>query len=114
MSERLQKVNQLIQKEISRIILKEVEFPSGALVTITRVEASPNLTESKVFVSVFPDDKSKIIIGILNKSIYNLQQKLNKRLNMRPLPRLIFVVEEMTKEAGQIEEILAGLKKEKK
>ncbi len=38
MSKRIPQVNQLIKKELSQIILREIEFPVGVLVTLTRVE----------------------------------------------------------------------------
>ncbi len=112
MSRRIPRVNQLIKKELGQVILREVDFPKDVLVTITRVETLPNLNESRVFVSVFPEKRGEEILGILTKKIYFLQQKINQRLKMRPLPRLIFVLEKMTVEAGKIEEILEKLKKE--
>ena len=114
MSKRIQRINQLIKKELSQIILREIEFPQDVLVTITRVETSPNLIESNVWISVLPEEKLKIILEILNKNIYFLQQKLNKRLTMRPIPRIKFLEERKTSEASRIEEILEELKKEEK
>jgi len=114
MSKRIQRINQLIKKELSQIILREIEFPQDVLVTITRVETSPNLIESNVWISVLPEEKLKRILEILNKNIYFLQQKLNKRLTMRPIPRIKFLEERKTSEASRIEEILEELKKEEK
>ncbi|MBU4298575.1 30S ribosome-binding factor RbfA [Patescibacteria group bacterium] len=110
MSKRIPRVNQLLKKELGQIILKEIDFPKDVLVTITRVETLPNLSESRVFISVFPEKISREILEILRREIYFLQQKINKRLKMRPLPRLLFVLEKMTVEAGRIEEILEKLK----
>lgn len=112
MSKRIPRVNQLLKKELGELILKEIDFPKDVLVTITRVETVPNLKESRIFISVFPENKEQEIIAFLNKKIYFLQQKINRRLKMRPLPRLVFVLEEMTVEAGKIEELLEKLKKE--
>lgn len=114
MTKRLQKVNQLIKKELSQIILREIEFPAGVLVTITRVESAANLIQAKVFIGVIPEEKILEVLQILNYQIYQLQQKINKRLKMRPVPRLKFLGEKKTGEAGRIEEILEELKKEKK
>ena len=111
MSNRIQRINQLIKKELSQIILREIEFSQDVLVTITRVETSPNLIESNVWISVLPEEKLKRILEILNKNIYFLQQKLNQRLIMRPIPRIKFLEEKKTREASQVEEILEGLKK---
>lgn len=111
MSKRISRVNQLIKKEISQIILREIEFPSEVLVTVTRVESTGNLIEAKVFIGVIPDEKSLDVLKILNQRIYELQQKINKRLKMRPVPRINFVEEKKTREAAIVEKILEELKK---
>lgn len=114
MPERILRINQLIKKELGQIILKEVEFPLNVLVTLTRVETLPNLTETKVFISTMPEKESLAVLKILNRMVYYLQQIMNKRLRMRPTPKIIFIEEKETIEAGKIEYILEGLKEEKK
>lgn len=109
MSKRIQRVNALIKKELGQIFLKELDFPKDILITITRVETSLDVEESNVWISVFPEKKMAEIIGILNKRIFFLQQKLNEKLRMRPIPRIRFLEETSTSEAGKIEEILAKL-----
>jgi len=110
MSKRIQRVNALIKRELSQLILKEFDFPLDILVTLTRVETTSDLRDTNVWISIIPDEKNKKIIEILDKNIYFLQQKLNKRLKMRPLPRIKFLEEKKTKEAGRVEEILEKLK----
>ncbi|MBI2626614.1 MAG: 30S ribosome-binding factor RbfA [Candidatus Nealsonbacteria bacterium] len=112
-SERIPQVNQLIKKELGQIILREVDLPEGVLVTLTRVETLPNLIESKVYISVLPDEKTAEILGTLKKIVYSLQQKLNKRLKMRPIPKIMFVEEIATKEAGRVEELLEEIRDKK-
>jgi len=111
-SKRIPQVNSLIKKELSRIILREVDFPEGVLATITRVETSSDLKEAKVFVAVIPDRQIEKVFVILNKIVYFIQQKLNERLRMRPIPRIKFEKEETTKEAARIEELLEEINKE--
>ena len=110
---RASRVNQLIKKELSQIILKEMDFPEKALVTLTRVDTSANLIQAKVYFSIMPENQSSTALRALQGSIYRLQQKLNKRLRMRPIPKIIFVEEKATKEAGRVEELLEKIKKEK-
>jgi len=110
MVKRIPRVNKLIKKELSQILLREVEFPSRVLVTITRVEASPNLGEAKIYVSVMPEHLISRVFQILNRQIYEIQQALNKRLKMRPVPRIKFIQELKAKEAGRIEELLEKIK----
>lgn len=114
MSNRLPRVNQLIKEELSQIILREVEFPSGVLVTLTRVETSSNLNESRVYISCIPETEQEKVMSILNSQVWRLQQLLNKRLRIRPIPKIIFSKEKETVEASKIEQVLEGLKGDKK
>ena len=101
----------MLKEELSKIISREIDFPEGVLATITRIETSANLFEAKVYVSLLGEGQTDEILEILNRNIYGIQQILNKRLKMRPIPKIIFKREEKTKEAGRIEELLEGLKK---
>ena len=112
MNNRVSRVNHLIQQELSQIILKELDFPLSILITLTRVETSNNLFQTKIDISVLPENETKKVFQVLNQQIYGLQQKLNQRLKMRPVPRIKFIKEKKTAEAGRIEEILEKIKKE--
>ncbi len=114
MKERIKKINPLIQRELFGIIIKEIDFPAGAYVTLAKVETSVDLRQAKIYISVMPEDKIKDVLNVLNSQIYHLQKKLNKRLKMRPIPKICFVKEKKTAAAGRIEEILEKIKKEKK
>jgi len=124
-STRVEKVNSLLQHEIGKILSREISFPDGVLATIARVDTSANLIETKVYVSVFapspkpageggPDDMANQVLVILKKNIYDIQQKINKTLKMRPIPKIIFMKDTIESKAGRVEELLAQLKKEEK
>ncbi|OQX53076.1 MAG: ribosome-binding factor A [Candidatus Omnitrophica bacterium 4484_213] len=106
MNRRIKQVNELIKQELSQIILRKIDFPEGVLVTVTRAETSPNLIQVKVFVSVIPESQGKKVLRLLNKEIFGLQQEINKRLKMRPVPKIKFIEEKQTQEAAKIEAIL--------
>ena len=80
MSRRIQRVNQLIKQEISKLILREIEPPKDSLITVTRVSSTPDLREAKVFISVIPEENKNKAFLSLNRKIYQLQQEINKRL----------------------------------
>ena len=111
MNNRIQKVNSLLEREISKIILRDFYF-SEALVTLTHVDASANLIEAKVYISVLPDEKIDKIVAILNKGAYSIQQKINKLLKMRPIPKIKFVKDKELIKAGRVEELLNDIKRE--
>jgi ribosome-binding factor A len=121
MSNRVERVNSLLYRELSKIIQQDIEFSlpagrqaEGVLVTLSRVECTANLIEAKVYISVFPEENSEKIMKILNKLIYGIQQKVNKKLKMRPIPKIIFVSDNGGAKAGRVEELLAQLKNEEK
>ena len=117
MSNRVEKVNSLLRDEISKIILRDFDFflPASrqgqeVLVTLTRVECSANLFEAKAYISVYPETESDKILKVLNKSIYDIQHKINRTLKMRPIPKIIFAGEKNISKADKVEELLTKLK----
>jgi len=110
MSNRIEKVNSLLEHEIGKILLKDFAFSPEILVTLTRVSVTANLIEAKAYVSVFPETKAEGIINALNKSVYDIQYKINRTLRMRPIPRIRFVKETEISKAGRIEELLVKAK----
>jgi len=114
MSKRIDRVNQLIKQTLSKFLLKELDFKKSVLITITRVETAPNLNYSNVFVSVMPEQEIEKVMIFLNKNIYHLQQKMNKKLVMKRVPKIIFREETKTREADRIEKLLDKLKNEEK
>lgn len=107
---RIPQVNELIKQELGNIVLKEVEFPKDTLVTITRVQTSSNLIQAKIYISVMPENQLPKVLQILNNQIFDLQQIINKRLKMRPIPKIKFVEEKETRKAEKIEKLLEEIK----
>jgi len=111
---RIEKVNSLLEREISKIIFRDFAYSPDVLVTLTRVDTTANFIEAKVFISVFPDDKADEMIKMLDKNIFDIQQKVNKTMKMRPVPRIKFVKDKVLSRAGKIEELLYKVKNENK
>ena len=79
-------------------------------ISITRVKASGNLQEAKVYVSVLPDrDRGKIVSGLEN-NVRFFQNELNRKLRMRPVPKIIFIADDQPQTAQRVETILEELK----
>jgi len=110
MSNRIDKINSLLEQEIGKILLHDFAFSPDILVTLTRVDTTSNLIEAKVYVSVFPEEKSSGILNALQKSVYNVQYKINRVLRQRPIPKIRFVKETEVAHAAKIEELLVKAK----
>ncbi len=109
MTNRIEKVNSLLQREISKIILRDFNF-QGSLVTLTHVDATANLIEARAYISVLPEEKTDKVVEVLNGGVYDVQQKINKMLNMRPVPKIIFKKDKEISKASRVEELLEKIK----
>jgi ribosome-binding factor A len=106
MSNRIPKINELIKKHISEIISRDLSLKPGVFVTVAKVDTTPDLRYTRVFVSIFPEKEIDYAIKTLEKEIYRLQGSLNKRLSMKPLPKIEFKVDLTEARADEIEKLL--------
>ena len=106
MSTRLEKVKRLIQRELAEILLRENDFGRDILITLTRVDVSDDLRSAAAYISVSSEEKTKEVFKTLRDNIYEIQQKLNRRMRTRPVPKLRFVEEKKVREAAKIEALL--------
>ena len=111
MSKRIQRLNELIKREFSQLLLKEIEFPKDVLITVTRVQVSADLSQAKIYISVIPEKYFSRIFRMLNKKVSFLQNKINQLLIIRKVPKIKLVEEEKTREATRIEELLEEIRK---
>ncbi len=109
MSQRIQRINQLLKEEISKLLLREIDF-GDILVTITDVDTSPDLSQAKVKISLLPPQKEEQVLKIIQKNIFHLQQELNKKLHLKTVPKICFEIDQAAVKAQRIEEILTKSK----
>ena len=106
MNQRLQKINALVQKEISEILPRELSLKSGVFLTVSKVDTTPDLRYTRIFISVFPFKESDYAMKTIAKENFRLQGALNRKLHMKPLPRLQFKLDDTEEHADKIEKIL--------
>jgi len=106
MSQRIEKVNELVKKHINDILLKDLSLKEGVFITIAKVDTSPDLRYTHIFFSVFPEKDRDYAMTTLKKEAYKIQGILNKKLSMRPLPRVDFRLDTTAAEADKIEKLL--------
>ncbi|HOV88887.1 MAG TPA: 30S ribosome-binding factor RbfA [Candidatus Paceibacterota bacterium] len=110
-SQRISQLNTLIQQLFSEIIQKEANFSEGIFVSVSRVEVSKDLANAKVFISVYPSVTDEVK-EYFQKNIFALQQLLNKKLNIHPVPKIKIVYDESEAQAAHIDALLYRIKKE--
>ena len=102
---RAERINHLIREHISRLIARELEIP-GALVTVTEVQTTKKLDHAVIFISVIPSEKAPEALRMLSREAPRLQHILLKKLNIKPLPRIVFSIDKGLENAAKIEKIL--------
>ena len=105
MSQRIAKINSFLAQELSLILNKEISLKAGVLVSVSKVETSPDLRHSRVFISVLPAQEANYVLTTLKKEIFAIQGALNRKMATRILPRINFVVDQRPEKISQIEEL---------
>lgn len=111
-SRRLEKVNRHIQRTLASILVSEADIPEGVLVTVSRVDTTPNLKSCKVWLYIQPLGQAEEVLTHLKGQLYDIQGALNRELQMRPLPRISLQIDKGSEHAERIEEKLAEIKGE--
>lgn len=109
MSDRIVKLNKLIKEHLGEIFQRELSLKPGVFLTIAKVDTSSDIRYTRISISVFPYKDSDYVMKTLGKEIYTIQGELNKKLKMRPLPRLEFILDSTEEEADKIEKILTQI-----
>ncbi len=111
MSRRTQKVASLVQQDVGEFILR-LELP--ALTTISKVEITPDLKWGKVWITIMGDDEQqKGVLEVLKENLPELQKELNRKLEMKFVPRLKFVVDHGEEYAAKINDLLRKANEDK-
>lgn len=88
MSRRLDKVNELLRREISAILQRDYEW-HGKLVTVSEVEVTDDLKEGKVWVGILGGPADPVLTK-LNRDHGAIQSKVMKRVVLKSTPVLRF------------------------
>ena len=105
MKHRLERVKELIKRELSEIIAREITF-GGALVTVQDVDITPDLRQSFIYVSVIGDDAAKAAaIAKLTEKRVILQRALSKRVIIKFTPKMQFRLDDSIERGDHIMQI---------
>lgn len=111
MSLRMEKVNSQIRRCVMEIIQAEVDDPHLGLVSITRVDTTADLRESKVFFSVIGGELEDTQ-RILNSMCSFIRHNLARKIRLKIIPKLIFLPDSSIKYSVDIFEKIERIKKE--
>ena len=86
-STRLQKIERLLQKELSDIFQKQTQGMHGVLVSVSVVRVSPDLSVARAYLSIFPSDKSQELLEAIRSNTKAIRFDLGQRIRLHPAGR---------------------------
>ena len=105
MSRRLERVNALLRREISRVISTDLNDPRlSSLHTVTRVSCSADLSRASVYVSIL-DERGSDTISALRSSAGVIRRAL-RVLDLKRVPQLAFHVDDSMRKGDEVLRLL--------
>jgi ribosome-binding factor A len=105
--QRIDRIAALIQRELAKLLLKEMRDPRLSLVTITHVKVSRDLAHAKVFVTPLQEGENvKEIVTELNAAAKHLRYCLAQALSLRITPALRFIYDAELNQALQLSNLI--------
>ena len=108
-STRQLKVASQIKRDMAEIIRsKGMAAFDGALVSVSGVKISPDLSQAKIYISIFPSSKSETVMGIFDEQTRSLRGELGRRVGkqLRIVPEIQFFLDDSLDYVEHIEELL--------
>ena len=104
---RIEKLQELIKQEMSKMLLKELKDPRIGFVTVTDVEMTGDLREAKIYVSVMGDEeKVKNSLEGLNSALGFVRREIGQRIRLRFTPEISFALDTSLDYGDHIQKLL--------
>ena len=114
MTRRMDRVNVLLQREISRVLASELKDPRlPTIVSVTRVDTSRDLSTARVYVSVLGDqeDKSNAMRALKSAAGF-IRKNMRSSLELRNLPAVEFRLDETIELGAEVSKIISQVASE--
>ena len=109
-SNRLERVNSEIQKEVALIINNELRDPQiTSMIGVSEVDVSPDLANAKVYLSVYGGDAQDTLNRIKGAGSF-IRGRLAKKIRLRITPRLDFYLDNSQEYGQKIDSLLSNIK----
>lgn len=113
-SQRIRRVQNLLRSEISNVVRRKLKDPRVGMVTITEVDAAPDLKNARVFVSVLGsrEERENTLEGLRSAAGF-IRSELMEVLHLRPMPVLDFRGDESLARGARTLELLEQITHER-
>ena len=110
MTQRTDRIDELLRQEIGGIITKEVADPRIGFATITKVETTPDLRHARVWVSVIGQERERAAtIAALGRAMPFVRHELGRSLRLKRIPDLHIQLDDTAERGTRVLQLLAEL-----
>ena len=107
MSHRQEQAESTLMRAISQVLQRQVSDPRiTGLVSITRIQVSPDLKDAYVYVSVLPEQHQNKTLHGLRHAAGHIHSLVRKLVAMRSVPKLDFRLDESIKKQAAVEQAI--------
>jgi len=108
---RARRVAELVRSELSRLLITEFQDPAAGLLTVTRVEMTPDLLTARVFLSVLGSQDPGALLERIERSRGALRKALASRVRLKYNPELFFALDPGPEHQDRIDRLIEETKK---
>jgi ribosome-binding factor A len=106
-------IEELLRREISSIIVRDLKDPRIGFVTVTRVHAGGDFRTAKVYLTIRgPEEERQQTLNVLTHARGRIQSLIADRIKMRNTPVLTFIEDEEVEEALRVDRLIDEVMKE--
>jgi ribosome-binding factor A len=109
-SGRPQKLGDLIQRELSELVQRELRDPRVGMITITDVDVSPDFSHAKVFFTLLNTEHLEDAKQGLRRAAGFLRSQLAKRIKLYTTPELRFEYDESVERGDRLSRLIDSTK----
>ena len=105
MKHRLLRVNELLKRELSSLLVREMTF-EDLLVTVNQVDVTPDLKSAHVYISVLGSKGRGDVLPKLEANRAALQADLSRHVVLKYTPHLVFHLDDSIERGSRVLEIM--------
>ncbi|MBG7629941.1 MAG: 30S ribosome-binding factor RbfA [Bacteroidetes bacterium] len=108
---RQKKIAGVLQKDLAEVLQHAAQDGmKGVIISVTKVNVTSDLSQAKVFLSVFPQLKREIILKGVQENTATIRYELAKRTReqLRRMPNLLFYIDDSLDYIEDIDNALSG------
>jgi ribosome-binding factor A len=112
---RLQRVRELLKRELGEVIRREIPVSEAGLVTVNDVDVSSDLHSAIVFISILGNaEQQKRGIAMLAKHRIRIQNLMARDVVLKYTPKLRFVLDDSVLRGNRVMQIIEEMEKDQK